>query len=67
MNRKLCEDFIAAPGRSGWLVRSTDRRLGLGVVGDTREEAEARFEEALERRVILLADDAPASGASSSP
>ena len=66
MNRRAGES-ITTEGRSGWLIRSADRRLGLAVTGDTEEEARERFEAALRRRVALLEEaDTPPSGVSPS-
>ena len=65
VNTTISTDFTVTEGRSGWLARSADRKLGLAVVGETREEAEQRFRLAVQRRSLLLQEDeTPASPSS---
>lgn len=56
MNQATSQDCIVREGRSGWLARSAERGVGIGVVGATREEAEQRFRVAMDRHVRLLED-----------
>ena len=57
MNTAIVAKCLVTEGASGWLAVAADPRLGIGVVGESREEAEARFRAAVERRTKLLSED----------